>query len=115
MNEDDEAEYGFDSDFFAAVLADIPDRPGLVIKADNYFSYDGAGVGDVANGPFYNLELEEPHEIDDIIFKGEGLSNNHTGVQQWYRWTMDPSYNPFPQGSSVCQGPIFVRGDDLAL
>ena len=105
MNEGDEALFGFDADFFASVLP--IDRPGLNLRIDNYFSRGGAGVGDIANGPVYNHpELVDSNDIDDRIIDDDILSNNHSGVHQWYRWTMAPN-DPFPGGPTVCAGDDF--------
>jgi len=107
LTERDEAIFGFDRDFFSRVLP--MDHPGLIV--DNYFALDGAGVGDVATGTMvYNhlppTGLIDSNRIDDVIFGDEGFDNSHSGVQQWYRWTMNP-VNPIPDGTTVCNGDLF--------
>ena len=88
---------GFPGNFFACTL---PER----VRLDNYFArnnFDGisnnwAGVGDLATGPFYNHDnLVDPHDLDDTLFGGETIDNDHSGVQQWYRWTIDPNNSVF--------------------
>lgn len=94
---------GYDDTFFAQLLQNV--RSGLTIKIDNYFAVDGigAGVGDVARGAVYNHNeapadamrgLVEPNDVGGGLFEGEaafGIDNNHSGVQQWYRWTTEPN------------------------
>jgi len=86
---------GYDENFFAAIFQDLQIKPsrGLNLLIDNYFSTDGAGVGDETNGinVYNHTELINPNDLDDQIFDDEGLDNNHSGVHQWYRWTMDPN------------------------
>jgi len=89
-------------------------RPCLQVLIDNYYALDGApfqdlafnaGVGDIAEGPIYNHEadqeegLKNPILAGDRYFADEGVDTNHSGVQQWYRWTIDP--NSF---ENVCTG-----------
>jgi len=99
--------YGFDSDFFAAHLARFSPR----LKIDNYYSLTGEGVGDVANGPTYNQSLDSPGDLGALlaVFGSDpGVFNDHSGVQQWYRWTIFP-HDPLPNGPSVCNGKTFSR------
>jgi hypothetical protein len=107
MSDSEEKIYGFNSDFFAMNLP--ISHHGLSLKIDNYYSLDSAGVGDVATGPVYDHPaLVDSNRLDDPIFGDEGFDNSHTGVQQWYRWTISPT-NPFPQGQTVCSGATFTR------
>lgn len=101
----EEAVHGFDGNFFSNVLP--VGRSGLDLRIDNYFALEGAGVGDMAFGPIYNHpELINPNDLDNATFGGEGVDNNHSGVQQWYRWTVNPVH-PLPAGNSVCTGGVF--------
>lgn len=108
MSDTEERIYGFNSDFFAMNLP--LSRSGLNFQVDNYFSLDGAGVGDVANGKIYNHPaLVDSNRLDDPILGNEvSPDNSHSGVHEWYRWTMSPN-NPFPNGATVCDGSDFVR------
>lgn len=87
--------WGFDDNFFASVLP--INRQGLDLMVDNYFVESDVcltctGVGTRINGPVYNhLELVNPNDLDDKIFDDEGISNDHSGAQQWYRWTINPN------------------------
>ncbi len=85
----EESLYGYDANFFSSVLP--ISRVDIDLRIDNYYSREGAGVGDIANGPIYNHpELINPNDLDDTIFLDEGFDNNHSGVHQWYRWTINP-------------------------
>ncbi|MFN0170922.1 MAG: hypothetical protein ACKV22_31280 [Bryobacteraceae bacterium] len=101
--------YGFDRNFFATILPVT--RAGLII--DNYYSLTGlTGVGDIANGPVYNHPpLVDPWSLGagmESVFN-EAFANDHSGVQQWYRWTISP-YDPLPPKDGqrkVCEGASF--------
>jgi flagellar hook assembly protein FlgD/uncharacterized membrane protein len=101
-----EDQYGYDADFFAVTLPFS--REGLTLKVDNYYSLDMGAVGDVANGPIYNHEkLVQPNDVGGKFFEDEnvwGIDNNHSGVQQWYRWTIDPNGL---DSNSYCSGDTF--------
>jgi len=91
----DEALLGYGSRFLQETLVELA-RPVNLLKVDNFYSKGllfEAGVGDVAHGPAYNHpELVDPGRLDNSLFENESLSNNdHTGVNQWYRWTIDPT------------------------
>ena len=64
------------------------------LAVDNYFAGGVTGVGDVAFGsasvPVLNTDLFNPGTLNDFVPFSEGLTNNHSGVQQWYRWTIAP-------------------------
>ncbi|MCI5117896.1 MAG: hypothetical protein D3913_08045 [Candidatus Electrothrix sp. LOE1_4_5] len=100
--------YRFDQDWFAELLPEIDDpsyRNKLLVE--NYFAEEKlndtglvtAGVGTpITGGNVYNHEtktgegLHDPNDMGNTLFTAEGLFNNdHSGVQQWYRWTMWPS------------------------
>ena len=94
--------YGFGSTFFFSTLGRLRTiNPNLDIKLDNYYSDPNSnvilagGVGDVAT-PSYTLptynhpELIEPNDLQDLLYGGL-IANNHTGVHQWYRWTITPN------------------------
>ncbi|MDC1205470.1 hypothetical protein N8083_01325 [Candidatus Pacebacteria bacterium] len=105
---DDEEKFGYDDTFFASLLP--MNRDGLDLRIDNYYAINGAGVGERAEGQrvYNHPELIEPNDIDDNIIENEGVSNNHSGVHQWYRWTMR-SNDPFPAGATVCDGSEFAE------
>jgi hypothetical protein len=56
-----------------------------------------SGAGRWATGseqiPMYNhLPLTNPAAVGSHLLKnGEGFSNDHTGVHQWYRWSIAPN------------------------
>lgn len=97
MSPDEEDQWGFDPNFFATALPVA--RSGLNLKIDNYYSLTNEGVGDEVNGPVYNHRasvngLEDPHNVGGAFFPDEnvlGYDNDHSGVHQWYRWTMNPN------------------------
>jgi hypothetical protein len=102
----DERLYGLDADFFAL---NLPLGPRL--RLDNYFALGGSGVGAPANGAVYNHpELVDPNDLDDVIFHESafGFGNDHSGVHQWYRFTMSPVEDPGAaigeRGHQFCQG-----------
>ncbi len=84
--------YGFGPEWTAGVFAGSA-RPGLSLAVDNYWSTTGFSVGDrtscVPGARTYNHEpLLHPGGLADSYFNAEsGL--DHSGVHQWYRWTMD--------------------------
>jgi hypothetical protein len=86
---------GYDENFFGSVLQGLQTNTArnIHLVIDNYFSKEGAGVGDVTNGMnvYNHPELIEPNDLDDRIFDDEEFDNNHSGVHQWYRWTMNPN------------------------
>lgn len=80
-------------DFFATLLQQIQNKTNL--KIDNYYSTNFSAFGETAEGRIYNHpNLVDPNEVGDEIFPQENdggvFAKNHTGVQQWYRWTMNP-------------------------
>jgi hypothetical protein len=95
---------GYGKNFFGDIFQEIQTAPGreLNLVIDNYFSKSGSGLGDRTNGlNIYNHEeLINPSDVGDAIFSSEVPSNNHSGVQQWYRWTMDS--NGLYPSSAVC-------------
>ncbi len=89
-----EKEWGFDENFFAHVLPFY--RQGLKLYVDNYYSAKSesnklvsAGVGSEITGDIFNhAHLVDPHEIGDELLDEDGSENDHSGVHQWYRWTI---------------------------
>lgn len=84
--------YGFDPNFFASVLPFA--RTGLSLKLDNIFADTPtiAGVGSPINGLAYNHPgLKDPNDLNFRLFKEAVFGNDHSGVQQWYRWTINPN------------------------
>lgn len=91
--------YGYRTTYFTDLLGAVAAlRPSTTISIDNYYadegslSSSGAGVGDeiaaVAGVRVTNRFLENPNDVDDHFWEEAGVSNNHSGVQQWYRWTI---------------------------
>ncbi|MFH0995462.1 MAG: DUF1566 domain-containing protein [Pseudomonadota bacterium] len=112
---------GYGEDFFGETFQDIQTKPGrdLTLIIDNYYSLEGAGVGDKTNGlNVYNHRLINPYVIDNVILGNEGIDNNHSGVHQWYRWTMNP--NGLYPSVDVCahqtgELPKLPNGFDISL
>lgn len=121
-NDDWGKEQGFDRNFFASTLRSDINRPGFFLLVDNYFSSNkkiidnvrSFGVGMTINGPsFYNYpELEDPGRIKVFLPDEEGVANDHSGVHQWYRWTMEPKEGENFTGSAVCSS---VEWNNLPL
>ena len=90
--------YGFHEDFFiAALTSGLAANANTRVWVDNYYTYSGlAGVGDLAHGTtstaVFNRELRNPSDVDTyVLSSSEGVVNNdHSGVNQWYRWSMLP-------------------------
>ncbi len=103
-DERETAQYRLDSDFFCAVLPEAVS--GVTqIRVDNYYSRSLTAVGDVAYGDFvYNQELQTPGTIDNILFQ-EGVDIDHSGVHQWYRWSIMPNSLT---DDSFCNGCTFL-------
>jgi hypothetical protein len=102
------ANQGFGPEWTAGVFADST-RPGLNLAIDNYWSSTGTGVGDstscVPGVKTYNHEpLLHPGGLADRYFSTESGAD-HSGVNQWYRWTMDANRIAQLRGDpAVCLG-----------
>jgi len=119
----DAVQYGFDKDWFAELLPELDNplyRDKLLV--DNYFAEDTkfmtAGVGTPITGVnVYNHEtitnkgLHDPNDMGDTLFTSEGFINNdHTGVHQWYRWTMWPSRKDgLTDNNFVCSNRVWPQ------
>lgn len=131
-----ETSFGYGRLFFAQVLGNAIEEfkaSGRRLILDNYYAGDqsataGAGVGDLADGPFYNhwtaatgvRGLVNPNDVGNAFYSQESydiawglghLQNNHSGVQQWYRWTIRPNDSYFTSansGMSFCTGAEFT-------
>ncbi|WP_420208579.1 DUF1566 domain-containing protein [Candidatus Electronema sp. JC] len=109
---DDESEeqWGFDENFFANTLPF--DRAGLNLYVDNYYSafsainkIFSAGVGSKIKGPkvFNHDALISPFQVGHTLLPDEAfVDNDHSGVHQWYRWTMKPNEEENFEGETVC-------------
>lgn len=98
----DETQFGFHPNFFYNALKDVV---GTKLVLDNYYAeleFKAAGVGDVANGGFFNHKLVDPGKLN-YIFNEAWVPNDHSGVHQWYRWSMNPTI-PLSGGSAACDG-----------
>jgi hypothetical protein len=95
---------GYGSDFFGETFRELQTKPGrdLNLVIDNYYSKAGGGLGDRTSGlnVYNHEELINPSAVGRAIFSSEGASGNHSGVQQWYRWTINP--NGLYPLSTVC-------------
>lgn len=105
MSSNDEKMWGFDKNFFANVVEEINDPDWKKrLYVDNYFAegtvddtkYSTAGVGTKITGlnVYNHTPLKDPNDIGGKFFEKEGVvgsfDNDHSGVHQWYRWTMWP-------------------------
>ncbi|MCI5116787.1 MAG: DUF1566 domain-containing protein [Candidatus Electrothrix sp. LOE1_4_5] len=113
-----EKKYGFSKNFFVNLLPEInnPESRNKLL-VDNYFSeygddtrstgFQSAGVGTQVRGKnVYNhnvlhkhdnnwfIGLHDPNDVGGSFFPEEKsklvFDNDHSGVHQWYRWTMWP-------------------------
>ncbi|MGH8585398.1 MAG: hypothetical protein ACREWE_04195, partial [Gammaproteobacteria bacterium] len=88
--------------FFATLLQDIR---GL--RIDNFYSRDPSALGNVTEGPIENHpKLQHPSDVGGRIFPAEPPASDHAGVQQWYRWTMNPNGLT---GMIFCEGGTFNK------
>jgi pimeloyl-ACP methyl ester carboxylesterase len=118
--------FGFHQDFFATVLSNIDPTGtrGLSLTIDNYYAngssdsvLTSAGVGKPAQSSgivqVYNLELVDPNDVEGTVLRtNEGADNDHSGVQQWYRWTIGPNDSvafKMPNSGSFCTGDQFDK------
>jgi hypothetical protein len=112
----------------------------LELRIDNYYAKDSrtedgldwiageAGVGEIANGNIYNHNewpassiegLVEPNDIGGRLFHEEGafgfIDNNHSGVHQWYRWTIDPNHFSYTNDNEqYCVGDV-IRSFNISI
>ncbi len=110
---DIEKRFGFAQTFFESLLPLT--RQGLTLKVDNYWSPGSEGVGSPITGPRENVYnhyafddgdaidgLESSNDVGGEFFAGEAaigvIDNDHSGVHQWYRWTMSPNDERFFDG-----------------
>jgi hypothetical protein len=101
----------FRDDFFvtllhAAKVASPSPSPEVLIE--NYYSDTGISYGAPADGstavPAYNhVPLSHPSDIARTFF-GEIDTNDHSGVQAWYRLTIQPDAVPGFDQRSYCNG-----------
>jgi hypothetical protein len=109
-----DAVWGFNKGFFASVLP-----MSKFEKLDNYYSNPGpvisAGVGDEAIGFNDNYSLNNPNDVGDKFFTDEAVGgivdNDHSGVHQWYRWTIAPNSIgdlPYCNGTTFINGPLWM-------
>lgn len=121
ISDEEEKTLGFNEDFFYLNIFKNKTRNDLNILLDNYYSFSGlGGVGDIASTgdtktKILNQELTSPNDVDTELNIEEGIQNDHSGVHQWYRWTMNP--NNFPtKMKDYCDGfkfdkPFFMARD----
>ncbi len=119
--DDERTPASFGEDFFAHNLLQDGKPRGrrdLSLQIDNYYGagslYSVSAVGDTAHGPIYNRKLIDPGFVGSQVF-GEIIGyNDHSGVQQWYRWTILPNdpfpYNPLTGGTTnVCHAADWIN------
>jgi len=121
-------------DFFPTVLSGAMRPSSLDFRLDNFWSESGlpvvGGQGDrtlgIAGARVYNHyrprpdsaacpgcsegyseSLWEPNDIGGRYFEAEGPDGDHSGVQQWFRWTMRPN----TVGTGTCVGPDEAQWD----
>ena len=93
------------ADFFATLLQDLRDSHGLQIE--NFYSLDASALGNVTEGPIDDHpKLRHPSDVGGLIFPAEPAASDHAGVQQWYRWTMNPNGLT---GTTFCEGGTFNK------
>ncbi len=95
----DEPDFG--PDFFETQM--FPDgmaagRTNLILRVDNYYGdwqKSRTVVGDKADGAYNYGPLENPSYVGaffgDCLFSDLLGCNDHNGVQDWYRWTINPT------------------------
>ncbi|MGX9728530.1 MAG: hypothetical protein ACTFAK_14820 [Candidatus Electronema sp. VV] len=74
-----------------------------------------AGVGSAINGHVFNHDaLVNSFQVGDELLSDEsakfGIDNDHSGVHQWYRWTMRPKEGGNFTGDSVCNDARIWNG-----
>jgi len=90
------------ADFFATLLQDLQ---GL--RIENFYSLDPSALGNVTEGPIDDHpKLQHPSDVGGLIFPAEPAASDHAGVQQWYRWTMNPNGLT---GTTFCEGGTFNK------
>jgi hypothetical protein len=81
----------FSQNFFAVMLQELQQKNPGHVMIDNYFTPSITGFGNPIAGIVYNhIPLEAPDDVGSEILSGEGNSKDHSGVHQWYRWTVQP-------------------------
>lgn len=122
ISDKEEKRLGFHKDFFYLNIFKPNKRASLKILLDNYYTFSGvAGVGDIASTgdtktKIFNHKLTSPNDVDNELKFPEGiLTNDHSGVQQWYRWTMNANNFPLKK-KNYCDGinfdkPTFMASD----
>jgi hypothetical protein len=85
------------ADFFATTLSSIPrvKTGALPVSIDNYYAKGAKAVGlpipPAANVDVYNHPtLDEPGKLAEDYVTSEYPTNDHSGVQLWYRLTIAP-------------------------
>ena len=90
----------FDENYFAKILPLGHPLWKDKLRVENYYargSFDTSfgeswGLGTKLNGEsIHNYELSDPHQIGVHLIDELFINNDHSGVQQWYRWSIWPS------------------------
>ncbi len=116
---EDEPVYGYGRAFLHRTLFNFTRPVNPPLRIDNYYSTTGIGVGDVAQGSVYNHgDLIDSGDLDALVFMD--AFGDHSGVQQWYRWSIDPVgllSDPDPPDPVPCLGgtfnPTFIEEHNL--
>lgn len=97
--------------FFATLLQDIQSDKDL--RIDNYYSNTGLSYGNPVLGVAYNHPpLEDPADVgDEVLDEGGLLVTDHSGVQMWYRWTMNPNGI---NGTTYCEDDGTFNNPDMS-
>ncbi|MCI5192824.1 MAG: hypothetical protein D3915_06805, partial [Candidatus Electrothrix sp. AU1_5] len=136
MSTKEEKQWGFNEHFFANVLPELNNPYESRLYVDNYFAQkiftdtkiNSTGVGTAISGRnVYNhlkdKGLNDPNDVGQFFFKGEGYGdlnsdgekiffNDHSGVHQWYRWTMWPDRTEYLRDNQfVCSNGAWI--DDV--
>jgi len=116
---------GYNSEFFRIQLEKaLKARPGLTVYLDNYYAQPSdtswSGVGGPASAGdrliVHNGDLIKPGRVGNKTFSQGVTGDDHSGVNQWYRWTVHPVDSPFPSGGeSVCSGGKYTGDLDQSL
>jgi pimeloyl-ACP methyl ester carboxylesterase len=128
LSREEQKQWGFDEYFFADVLPELDDpNKKDRLYVDNYFAakttpldtkISSAGVGTAISGKnVYNhlkdSGLYDPNDVGQHLFWGENFLenfNDHSGVHQWYRWTMWPDQNEYLRGNQfVCSNGVWTK------
>jgi uncharacterized protein YbdZ (MbtH family) len=106
----------FGADYFVTHLNQVNagPSPNIDLTIENYYSTTGIAFGAPAAGsnfvPAYNHPaLMHPSRLGQLVFDEGAI--DHSGVQQWYRVTVDPTFGD----RARCDGPRWEEKASQAL